>query len=74
MPQVKSVAPVNTTNGWAVCQSNDDGSELFVLPDIFEPRYSQEKAEAAAEALKHHLETGGRTYAKPLPPGVQVLH
>lgn len=74
MSNFKSVTPVNTSNGWAVCQTNDDGTELFVLPDIFEPRYSKEQAQLAANNLKHHIEAGGRTYAKPLPPGVSVLH
>lgn len=74
MNDVKSITAVNTTSGWAVCQSNNDGTQLFVIPDIFEPPYSMEKAQLAAESLKHHLENGGRTYAKPLPAGVRVLN
>ncbi len=74
MNNVKSVAAVNTTRGWAVCQSNSDGTELYVIPEVYEPQYSMEHAKLEAEALKEHLESGGKTYAKPLPPGVNVLH
>ncbi len=73
MSNVKSITTVNTSNGWAVCQSNADGTQLYVLPDVFEPRYSEAQAHLAAESLKHHLEQGGKTYAKPLPAGVQLM-
>jgi hypothetical protein len=73
MSDVQSIKAVNTTRGWAVCQSNSDGTELFVMPDVFEPRFSQDHAEHAAELLRHHLETGGKTYAKPLPTGVNLV-
>ncbi len=73
MSNVKSITTVQTSNGWAVCQSNSDGTELYVLPDVFEPRYSEAQAHLAAESLKHHLESGGKTYAKPLPAGVSVV-
>ena len=73
MSNFKSVTAVNTTNGWAVCQTNDDGTELFVLPDIFEPKLTEEHAQQAANYLRIHLEGGGKTYAKPLPDGVNVV-
>lgn len=72
MNNIKSITTVNTSNGWAVCQSNDDGTELFVIPDVFEPRYTPAQAQLAANSLSHHLENGGRTYAKPLPAGVSI--
>lgn len=73
MNDVKSITAVNTNIGWAVRQINNDGTELFILPDIFEPRFSMEHAQLAAESLKFHLEAGGKTYAKPLPANVQVI-
>ncbi len=73
MNGVTSITTVNTSSGLAVRQINGDGSELFVLPEIYEPRYSKEQAEKVAESLKHHLDAGGKTYAKPLPAGVKVL-
>jgi len=69
-----TITPVQTSNGWAVCQHNSDGTDLFVIPEVFEPQYTQEHARLEAETLKHHLEKGGATYAKPLPSGVRVLH
>ena len=73
MNNIKSITPVNTNKGWAVCQLNDDGTELFVIPEVYEPAYTREHAQLAADSLRHHLESGGRTYAKPLPAGVTVL-
>ncbi len=73
MTDFKSIAPINTSNGWAVCQTNDDGTQLFVLPEVYEPKFSPERAQLEADMLKRHIELGGRTYAKPLPAGVQVL-
>ncbi len=73
MGNYRSINIVNTTNGWAVRQSNDDGSELYVLPDIFEPRFSEQHAQIAADDLKRHLDAGGRSYAKALPAGVQLI-
>ncbi len=74
MNHIKSVTAVNTNRGWAVRQSNDDGTELFVMAEVFELPYSKQHAELEATALMRHLESGGRSYAKPLPAGVQVLH
>ncbi|HEY5993651.1 MAG TPA: hypothetical protein VIU46_03525 [Gallionellaceae bacterium] len=73
MNNVKSITTVNTSSGWAVRQINNDGTELYVIPDIFEPQYSMEHAQLAAESLKHHLESGGTTYAKPLPSSVRIV-
>lgn len=73
MSNFKSIDIVNTSNGWAVRQVNEDGTVLFILPDIFEPRFSQEHAQTAAEDLKRHLDGGGETYAKALPPGVSMV-
>jgi hypothetical protein len=73
MNNVKSITVVNTTSGWAVCQSNADGTQLFVLPDVIEPRYTKEHAQLAADTLRHHVEGGGKSYAKPLPAGVLVV-
>ncbi len=73
MSDFKSIGAVNTSNGWAVCQTNNDGTQLFVLPEVYEPKFSQERAHTEAEMLKRHIELGGRTYAKPLPTGIQVL-
>ncbi len=74
MNHVRSVTPVNTNKGWAVCQSNDDGSELFVMAEVFETPYTMQHAKLEADALKKHLESGGKTYARPLPSGVKVVH
>jgi len=74
MPHAQSITPVNTNKGWAVCQHNDDGTDLFLFPEVYEPHYSQADAKLAAEHLRQHLDRGGHSYAKPLPPGVQVLH
>ncbi len=73
MAEFKTISPVNTSNGWAVCQTNNDGTQLFVLPEVYEPRFSQERATTEADMLKRHIELGGRTYAKPLPAGIQLL-
>ncbi len=73
MKDVKSITAVNTTSGWAVCQSNSDGTQLFVIPEAYEPRLTQATAETAATLLQQHMEAGGRTYAKPLPAGVRVV-
>ncbi len=73
MSDFKSISPVNTSNGWAVCQTNNDGTQLFILPEVYEPRFSEARAETEADMLKHHIELGGRTYAKPLPAGVKLL-
>jgi len=73
MTNIKSITAVNTNKGWAVCQLNDDGSELYVIPEVYEPAYTKEHAEMAAQSLLRHLELGGRTYAKPLPAGVTIL-
>ncbi len=72
MSNVKSITTVNTTNGWAVCQTNDDGTTLYVMPEVYEPKYTAETAHSAAETLKRHLDAGGRSYAKPLPAGVSI--
>lgn len=72
MDSINSITTVNTSNGWAVRQVNPDGTELFILPDIFEPKYSEAHAQLVAESLRHHMENGGKTYAKPLPAGVNV--
>lgn len=73
MNNIVSITAVNTTMGWAVCQRNADGTELFVIPEVYEPPYTMEHAQLAANSLSHHLENGGRTYAKPLPAGVSVV-
>ncbi len=73
MGDIQSISPVNTSNGWAVCQTNNDGTRLFVLPEVYEPRFSQERAQTEADMLRRHIELGGRTYAKPLPASVQIL-
>ncbi len=73
MSEFKSIKAVNTSNGWMVCQTNNDGSLLFVYPEVYEPRFSEARATTEADMLKRHIELGGRTYAKPLPAGVQVL-
>lgn len=73
MNNILSITTVNTSKGWAVRQSNNDGTELFVIPEVYEPAYSMAQAQLAADSLRHHLEKGGRTYAKPLPAGVSVL-
>lgn len=74
MNNVRSITTVNTTNGWAVCQTNSDGTALFIMHEVYETPYTEEHARVEAEALKEHLESGGKSYAKPLPPGVSVLH
>ncbi len=73
MSDFKTISAVNTSNGWAVCQINNDGSQLFVLPEVYEPRFSQERAITEVDMLKRHIELGGKTYAKPLPAGIQLL-
>lgn len=73
MNDFKTISTVNTSNGWVVCQTNDDGTRLYVYPEVFEPRFSEAHAQHAAEMLKRHIELGGRTYAKPLPDSIQLL-
>ncbi len=73
MSDFKSIIPVNTSNGWMVCQTNNDGTRLYVFPEVYEPKYSEVHAQLEADMLKRHIELGGRTYAKPLPDGVQLL-
>jgi hypothetical protein len=71
--EFKSIGAVKTSNGWAVCQTNNDGSMLYVFPEVYEPRFSEVHAQHAAEMLQRHIELGGRSYAKALPEGVMLL-